>query len=268
MDDSVVTAVQQRLVNQYQRMLSQVETIASNNDVEAVHRYRVSLRKSRCLLAIFADELANTPAATLAASFKQQAHVSNAVRDIDVFIAAVDIPMIIDYLLQQRLLLQQQLRQRLGDLQRERQLCLSCLLLPWPTTAVTLSAAVATQLQQLQQRSIAASKLAVSTGKDKHWHKLRLLIKAQRYLIELCLDNHHSDASLWQQRLGEFNDNCNQLQFLTDLPLQPKRLQRQLRKLTKRLKQQKKQQKRELTVLVEQELTKKDAFGLKLKNSS
>ena len=70
-------------VREYQRLLQQ-ESPIQDNDVEALHHYRVALRRLRVLLRAFRKPLADTPARTLETRLHRLSKALGPARDADI----------------------------------------------------------------------------------------------------------------------------------------------------------------------------------------
>ncbi|WP_298444452.1 CHAD domain-containing protein [uncultured Ferrimonas sp.] len=263
MTEGLVAGICARVRLQYHHALAQLAAVEKGEDIEALHRYRVSLRKSRCLLDLFIEQLWQTPACAMSASMAQQARVTNRLRDIDVFVHSLEQNDLQIHLLQLRKQEQQQMLVQLKQLEREQLLCQALLGLKWPRNEMLLTECVSMVSEGLRQSIVNRCEVALASNKSKHWHKVRLLIKKQRYLADLCLPQGRSGhAQEWQDRLGQFNDSCTQLTLLHSLTELTPNLEVRIDGHVERLQQLKQSQKCALVQLCQQELAKKDPFGL------
>ncbi|TKB47769.1 CHAD domain-containing protein [Ferrimonas sediminicola] len=216
MASRVIPELQPRLAALYLQALEQGRAMAPDGDGEPLHRYRVALRKLRCLLKLYRRHFPEEVVTALLASAAQQGRVSNEMRDLDVLAVTLGrthplSPQVARWRSDAfaRLFL------ALGQLKRERQLCLSCLSLPWGKgrdSFETVTDKVAQKLAHKVKRDLAR---ALSSGEAEDWHRLRLRIKAQRYLKEVCQPHKPwSRERALQDVLGAFNDSCSQIAFL------------------------------------------------------
>ncbi|GAA4879517.1 CHAD domain-containing protein [Ferrimonas pelagia] len=262
MTEGLVSGIRFRVLDLYEQALMQLPALREEGDREALHRYRVNLRKCRCLLELFIEELWQTPACALSLSFAAQIKVSNLVRDLDVFVAQLKPGPLRDYVEQLRQFRLANLHDQLHRLEREQLLCQSVLALKWTLNQTQLADATVDISEQLRLQIIAQTERALSTGKSKHWHRVRILVKKQRYLIDLCLPQGRSGlAQEWQDRLGAFNDSCCQLTILNDIEPGSAELKTELLSQKSDLQLQKAQTLDVLVKLGRRELKKKNAFG-------
>ncbi|WP_028114914.1 CHAD domain-containing protein [Ferrimonas kyonanensis] len=255
MSEDVVRVLQPKLASLYQQALHQGESIDLKGDGEPLHHYRVGLRKCRSLLKLYRPLLPEALYDSLVISLGQQARVTNLMRDLDV--------------LQQALPEQQPLRVaveawrrqaftelflQLGQLKRERALCVSIMALPWPKALIGFAEATQDVALKLQGKITQVHQRALLGGHPQDWHRLRIIIKRRRYLKEQCQPgvSYREDKAL-QDTLGAFNDSCCQIAFLEQQqPRLATELQPALRQLLEQLEHRRQQQLAALGHLPEQ----------------
>ncbi|BDY05707.1 CHAD domain-containing protein [Ferrimonas sp. YFM] len=212
----LIPELQPRLAALYQHALEQGRAMDCHGDSEPLHKYRVALRKLRCLLKLYRPYLPEQPVQSLLVSTGQQARISNRMRDLDVFAESLgpEHPLAAQV---QRWRQQSftELYLALGQLKRERALCQTCLSLPWGKGKGAFDAITDKVEHKLTRKAQKDLHKARESGATEDWHRLRLRIKAQRYLKEVCLPHKPwTREKALQDALGEFNDSCSQIGFL------------------------------------------------------
>ncbi|WP_028108916.1 CHAD domain-containing protein [Ferrimonas futtsuensis] len=216
MGTRLITELQPRLASLYRHALEQGMAMDCHGDIEPLHRYRVALRKLRCLLKLYRPYLPQEAVQALLVSTGQQARISNRMRDLDVFADSLGEAHPLAALVRQwREETFTQLYLALGQLKRERQLCLVCLSLPWGKGEEAFEEVTGKLERKLTRKAEKDLHRARESGTAEDWHRLRLRIKAQRYLKEVCLPHKPwKREKALQDALGEFNDSCSQIGFL------------------------------------------------------
>ncbi|MBY5992026.1 CHAD domain-containing protein [Ferrimonas balearica] len=268
MAEDTVVAVQKRAGRQFTRALQHLPDIDVDGDPEALHQYRVALRKARTLLTLFAGPLIGTPAAALVVSLGQQARVANRARDLDVFVPAQPSGALKDHLARLRRQVHQSLQHDLSALERERALCEALFALPWPAGECPFDGAAQAADQTLEAAILAQGRRALDRGRARDWHRLRILVKRQRYLRSLCFEvEDQLEVKAWQDRLGAYNDLCCQRALLKPLARGGESTAASAAKLRQHLKRQGRAQKRALALALTASMAKKGAVEAKSEKS-
>ncbi|WP_417347653.1 CHAD domain-containing protein [Ferrimonas sp.] len=212
----LIPALQPRLAALYLHALEQGMAMDCHGDIEPLHRYRVALRKLRCLLKLYRPYLPEQPVQALLASTGQQARISNRMRDLDVFAESLGrahpLAAQVERWRQQSFT---ELYLALGQLKRERMLCQTCLSVPWGKDKGSFEEVTDQVERKLTSKAHKDLQKARESGAPEAWHRLRLRIKAQRYLKEVCLPHKPwKREKALQDALGELNDSCSQIGFL------------------------------------------------------
>ncbi|SDJ09861.1 CHAD domain-containing protein [Ferrimonas sediminum] len=216
MAEDVVRVLQPKLASLYQGALHQGESIDLKGDGEPLHHYRVGLRKCRSLLKLYRQMLPQALYESLVISLGQQARVTNLMRDLDVLQqslpASHPLLAVVEAWRRQAFT---ELFLQLGQLKRERALCVSVMALPWPKALAQFSEVTENVAVKLEGKIHRVHQRALLGGHPQDWHRLRIVIKRRRYLKEQCQPgaSYRGDKAL-QDALGAFNDSCCQIAFL------------------------------------------------------
>ncbi|MDQ6992384.1 MAG: CHAD domain-containing protein [Mariprofundus sp.] len=227
------------MLNEAQR---NVEGVISDIDTEFLHHYRVGFRKVRSLLALLKKALPVTMIAHLRAELSIIAGKTNKLRDLDVFLLEQE---------RYRLMLPVGFENGLDELyklinsQRKREknavatylaseayqtrisVCLQALaeepMFETTLAAKPVLAVVKKLLLKRYQKMLSMSRAINKQTTDEEIHQLRIEFKKLRYLIEFFVDlfpkkRVHkllAEIKKVQTVLGDFNDYCVQIDFLT-----------------------------------------------------
>ncbi|SHI18856.1 CHAD domain-containing protein [Ferrimonas marina] len=255
MNLGVEGAIQQRVLRLYQQALAQLPGVELGADVEALHQYRVNLRKGCSLLRLYRSLLAHTPASSLCLSLRAQCRVANRLRDLDVFHQQLPDGPLRDCIAGLRFEARTVLLSSLGELARERELCLALLTLTWSEQGQSFDQATVQVEHKVARQLEKKRQCAIRRQRSEDWHALRIMIKKQRYFSEQCLgEGKLSWQKAWQQRLGEFNDLCCQLEMLEQLEASVPTLADALQARQRQTRQALERQKAALVSLAETEL--------------
>ncbi len=209
-----------RVAEQYARAQQMLQAVDVEGDPEALHQYRVSLRRARSLLTLYRASLDGTPAAAIASSLSEQAAIANLARDLDVFWPTLADGPLKDRVAALRRDAYQAFVTASQAQERERALVHELLQLSWPESDRSLVQETARVRSALVAKIERQCQRLQSQNSTRQWHRLRILIKRWRYLENLCGDDADvSQLKTGQTLLGDFNDLCCQLTLL-------KRLQR------------------------------------------
>lgn len=260
--EALSAGIQARVAEQYvraQRMLAEVDVDASP---EALHQYRVSLRKARSLLTLYRLSLEHTPAALVAEMLAEQATIANRARDLDVFLTTLP---------------EGKLRDRVGEMRREayddfaneaKQQARDRAVVQWLLSSNWAEAENCCGLDE-ETDKVRASLLAKigrqclrlqSRPSSRQWHRLRILVKRWRYLESLCGANGEiSHLKAGQTLLGDFNDLCCQITLLKRIEQGDDACRKEAKRTRKALKLAKSEKKGELDHWIKALVVKKGA---------
>ena len=205
--------------------------VVAGHDPEFLHQYRVNLRRSRVLAETLLIIVEIPRLARALKGLKRRARATGELRDLNVFLDTLTrqpppeagealTPLVV------------WLHERGREARRELCHQLQCRayardMLAWRDTiaskgfAKALSGLQEQQIDQVLQERLARhdARLASMTGasSDAALHGLRKRVKRIRYLAELSPGRHHrllENLEARQERLGDFQDVCSQLDWL------------------------------------------------------
>ncbi|MBY6185074.1 CHAD domain-containing protein [Marinobacter hydrocarbonoclasticus] len=260
--------IRTRVSAQYQRALTLLADIDVTGDPEALHQYRVSLRKARSLLTLFRAPLRETPAGLISEMLAEQASIANLARDLDVFW-----PQLADGALKRRI---GQWRTDAYEAfiaasteqERDREVVQWLLMLNWPCNGRSLEEETGRVRDELLVNIERQCERLMMSASSRQWHRLRILIKRWRYLESLCgAPADLSSLKAGQTLLGEFNDLCCQRKLLKCLQKEAALCPTEARQLRQTLKQAKWDKKTELDHWLHGMVAKKGALEAVIKKS-
>ncbi|ADN76540.1 CHAD domain containing protein [Ferrimonas balearica DSM 9799] len=258
--ETVATGIRERAATQYDTALQHLTGVDVDGSPEALHQYRVHLRKARSLLTLYRDALADTPAALLAQLLGEQARAANLARDLDVFWPSLDPGALKDEVGRLRQRTYRIFHAEAEQQQRDRELALWLLKLSWPCDGRVLAPETERVRQHLKSRIEHQCQRLLNRSSTPQWHRLRILIKRWRYLETLC--GEPSQLALLkegQTLLGDFNDLCSQRILLKPLQAGKGKAARQARQYRAELKAAQMTQKNALDDWIQHLLMKNSA---------
>ncbi|QXO16436.1 CHAD domain-containing protein [Vibrio ostreae] len=245
-DTPVCWLLSQYLLNEFQYALLHEPGILEDRDPEYLHQYRVSLRRCRSMLAIFAVVYPPQAVTKLRQQLKVMMEPSGLLRDLDVFTDPDSHPESLSTILSELLPVVTAKRSRVfqrfshwiesDEYQHITQQIftrfIDCAQHPTQAGLKSLHSVAAYHLEKQTRKLLKSSRRIKPGSTDEEIHKLRIGCKKLRYLNDFCraVGITTAEQSLieqaqlkhWQSELGKFNDTSSQLHFcLTHLsPLQ------------------------------------------------
>lgn len=222
--------------------------ILADQDIEFLHDYRVGIRRIRAALVVFRSHFNSSILPALKQNFSQLMAPTGQLRDLDV---ALSEPSVFNdrlpnaerdnflpfftYLAVRRQIAYKELRKYLESQQYQAKLQ-QVNQLTAQLCELESSASSTLTCQQLVKSTVAyefekATKKAAKIGEadcDKNLHQLRILCKKLRYSLELfspllpTKPRHQlvKRLKVLQDEMGEYNDNCMQLEMICDFEAQ------------------------------------------------
>lgn len=236
-DTPICWVLSQYLLNEFQYALLHEPGILEDRHPEYLHQYRVSLRRCRSLLAIFAVVYPPQAVTKLRQQLKVMMEPSGLLRDLDVFTDPDSHPESVSTVLSELLPVVAAKRSRVfqrfshwleSDDYRHitQQIFTSfihCAQHPTQTGLKSLSSVANYHLEKQARKLLKSSRRIKPGSTDEEIHKLRIGCKKLRYLNDFCraVGITSSEQPLieqaqlkhWQNELGKFNDTSSQLHF-------------------------------------------------------